>query len=199
MHATADQADEKMSWKGWCWYTFHFDLFLTIYHPTVSMGTQTAPYNPTNAFPSNNNASYQQRQLPPVPPLKTNNDMFKVARKPLPHLDQQALRSSRPVSFTPASTTSTPPSSYSSSSSSSTVVNERRQSALGIRRSHNMLSDTDDNESVYYNNYAVHLESDKESSTGKKFWSKPRTNEKWKELNQKRKYLHETVMMDDDD
>lgn len=172
--------------KDGCWYTFHFHLFfLTIYHPTISMGTQTAPYNHTNAFATNDNTRYQQRPLPPAPPLKTSNDMFKVARKPLPHPDQPALRSSRPVSFTPASTTSTPPSSYSSSSSSSTIVNERRQSALGLRRSHNMLSDTDDNDSVYYNNYAVHLESDKESSTSKKFWSKPRTNEKWKELNQK--------------
>ena len=154
------------------------------------MGTQTAPYNFANSFVTNDNTRYQQQQPPPVPPLKTNNDLFKVARKPLPHLDQQqALRSSRPVSFTPASTTSIPPSFSSSSHSSTTVVNERRQSALGIRRSHNsMLTDTDDNDSVYYNNYAMHLESDRESSNSKKFWSKPRTNEKWKELNQKCKY-----------
>jgi hypothetical protein len=44
----------------------------------------------------------------------------------------------------------------------------------------------DDDESIYFNNFAAHLP--EEERQGRKLWGKVRQNEKWKQMTEKSKY-----------
>ncbi|KAI9481004.1 MAG: hypothetical protein EXX96DRAFT_461903, partial [Benjaminiella poitrasii] len=91
--------------------------------------------------------------------------------------------SNRLLPSTGSSMASSPSPSFSSAESTPITASTSSKWSSRLNKSQ---SEDQQEESVYYNNFAVNLPETTESN-GKKLWGKVRQNEKWKQLNEKSK------------
>ncbi|CDH58053.1 hypothetical protein RO3G_07476 [Lichtheimia corymbifera JMRC:FSU:9682] len=120
---------------------------------------------------------------PPLPPLPANLDDHYGLRVPARTSDN--VTRSRSTSSS-SSTLNTP-----SDTSSTTTTGSKWTARFGRSPSTKNNTNDPDNEeeSVYFNNFAAHLpeggDSPGSGQSGKKLWGKVRQNEKWKQLSEK--------------
>lgn len=122
---------------------------------------------------------------PPLPPLPANLDDHHGLRVPARTSDN--VSRSRSTSSS-SSTLNTP----SDTSSTTTTTGSKWTARFGRSPSTKNNPDNEE-ESVYFNNFAAHLpeggDSPGSGHSGKKLWGKVRQNEKWKQLSEKCKYI----------
>ena len=156
---------------------------------------------------------------PPLPPLPTKFDdspNLRVPRKPIPSYDSNnnnnnnnnnEINRSRPTSAASSNSSGTTHHNVTSDTSSATSTgskwsrfvrspsNNNMKTATTTTTNNNNHGGENDDDSFYYNNFAAHLPDQTTDSggspgqAGKKLWGKVRQNEKWKQLNEKCKFI----------
>lgn len=176
----------------------HHQHIHCIFYKRVVMGAQAVDYRISRVvvcckdcgqdvglYPARHKC--QEVIRPPLPPLPANLDDHHGLRVPTRTNDN--VSRSRSTSSS-SSTLNTP-----SDTSSTTTTGSKWTARFGRSPSTKNNTNDPDNEeeSVYFNNFAAHLpeggDSPGSGQSGKKLWGKVRQNEKWKQLSEKCKFL----------